>query len=87
VRTPLSALVSGLRLLSKEELPGEAQDLLASLETSSGRTLALLNSLLDFARMEEGHFELHLKPTELVALLRESVAPFGPLAKGAARGS
>lgn len=80
VRTPLSALVSGLRLLSREQLPDDARSLLASLETSSGRTLALLNSLLDVARMEEGHFELHLKPTELGALLRESVAPFGALA-------
>ncbi|MBS0445254.1 MAG: transporter substrate-binding domain-containing protein [Proteobacteria bacterium] len=80
VRTPLAALASGLRLLARATLSRDAIDILGSLTSSAERTLALLNRLLDMARLESGHFELHRKSTDLESLLRACVAPFGPLA-------
>lgn len=80
VRTPLVALAEGLRLLDREPMPAPARRVLAPLVSSSNRLVGLLNTLLDFARLDHGRLELSVEPVQPSRLVPELVAAFEPMA-------
>ncbi len=80
IRTPLSSIQASAELLSREVsgVREEAAPLLSSLSNGVDRLNAVVNDLLDLARIEEGGMRAELTRVDIVALLshaRELVHP------------
>ena len=83
LRTPLNAILgfTGTLLM---RLPGplnpDQERQLTTVKTSAKHLLALINDILDLAKIEAGKVELRLVPVECQALLNEVAASLRPLA-------
>ena len=77
-RTPLTALHHVTELLEEDdELPvSRRRKLYSALGTSTARLRGLVESLLDFARMEEGRKPYNLQPLEVLPLVERVVSDF-----------
>ena len=73
LRTPLNAIIGFSDLLLTEEtgaLNAQQQDFLGSVLRNGRHLLSLINSVLDLSKIEAGHAQLDLAPTDL----REAVS-------------
>jgi signal transduction histidine kinase len=74
LRTPLNAIIGYVDLIAiglrGEVTAGQARDL-ERIRTSGRRLLALINDILNFARLEAGKVEIALQPVHLDAALRQ----------------
>ena len=83
LRTPLNAIIgfTGTLLM---KLPGpltQDQDKqLRTVQTNARQLLALINDLLDVAKIEAGKVDLHLEPVDCKALVEEVAASLRPQA-------
>lgn len=78
-RTPLTLMLSPLEeLISKadEHLPPEQRSLLDIAHRNGQRLLKLVNTLLDFARIEAGRSSATYEPVDLVALTSDLASSF-----------
>ena len=74
LRTPLQSL-SGAAELLRAAPPGPDRDqLVSTLRASSGALLSHVEALLDFSRLEAGHFKLSPAPFALDQLIQQSAA-------------
>ncbi len=82
LRTPLAVVDAGLQVIGRHpDQPVAAQaETLAAMRSQVDRMNRLVGGLLTLARADAGASELHLAATDLDALLRRTVAGFGPLA-------
>jgi PAS domain S-box-containing protein len=89
LRTPLNAILgfTGTLLMG---LPGPLNDeqvqQLRTVQTNGRHLLALINELLDLARIESGKIELHIEPIDCGELLEDVVVGLRPLAQDKAIG-
>ena len=67
IRTPLNGIIGMTYLMQKMELPEAAKENLAKIDTSSKFLLSLINDVLDMAKVESGHIELHPEPYSFAA--------------------
>jgi signal transduction histidine kinase/DNA-binding response OmpR family regulator len=75
LRTPLHAILGYADLLRQGHLPEPArQQALATIGSSGGHLLGLIEDLLDLSRIRSGRLELSLAPVQLPALLDEVAA-------------
>ena len=85
LRSPLTSISLGLDLLEKSidnpERRKHAPSLLTGSKTSVQRMTALIDQLLDVARLEMGRLQIVAEPAPLAALLREKAAQFIPQAE------
>ncbi|HUF79618.1 MAG TPA: PAS domain S-box protein [Burkholderiales bacterium] len=85
LRTPLNAILgfTGTLLM---KLPGplnaDQEKQLKMVQAGARHLLALINDLLDLAKIEAGKVELNLEPTACQSVLDEVVAALRPLAEG-----
>lgn len=83
LRTPLNAIIgfTGTLLM---KLPGpltpDQEKQLGTVQGSARHLLALINDLLDLAKIESGKVELHLEPTPCQAVVQEVSGTLTPLA-------
>ncbi|MFZ0282658.1 MAG: histidine kinase dimerization/phospho-acceptor domain-containing protein, partial [Bacteroidales bacterium] len=54
IRTPLNGIIGMTDILEKQELPGEARDMLGLLRRSTEVLLSIINDILDFSKIESG---------------------------------
>ncbi|HYL87596.1 MAG TPA: PAS domain S-box protein [Burkholderiales bacterium] len=84
LRTPLNAIIgfTGTLLM---KLPGplnaDQDKQLRTVQTSAKHLLALINDLLDLAKIDAGKVELHREPTPCLAVIEEAVATLRPMAE------
>ncbi len=84
LRTPLNAIIgfTGTLLM---KLPGPLnagqEKQLKTVQTSAKHLLALINDLLDLAKIDAGKVELHLQAVECEPLLADTVSALRPLAE------
>ncbi|HEX6289800.1 MAG TPA: ATP-binding protein [Herpetosiphonaceae bacterium] len=82
LKNPLSAIKGYANFLQRRggrDLPGVdwLEDGLSKIDATTKKMTGLLNELLDFARLQEGQtIDLDLLPTDLVALVRQTVAEY-----------
>jgi len=87
LRTPLNAIIgyTGTLLM---RLPGpltaEQERQLKSIQTGGRNLLALINDLLDLAKIESGKVHVHLEKTECSSIVAEVVSVLAPLAQAKA---
>jgi signal transduction histidine kinase len=82
LRTPLSSIIGYARLLRRET---EAQisllqrENLEDLLRNAERLLALIDSLLDFAKIEAGKMDIHVEPVKIDELVQSAAAVIEPM--------
>lgn len=76
LRTPLTAIGGLARLLTRPDLADLHPQYSERLLASSLHLQRLVNDLLDFERLDSGHFELNERPTHLPTVLKELEALF-----------
>jgi signal transduction histidine kinase/DNA-binding response OmpR family regulator len=76
-RTPLTLLLGPLEdTLGRKDLEPRVRDDLASAHRNSLRLLKLVNTLLDFSRIEAGRMQTSFEPTDLSAFTSELASGF-----------
>jgi len=76
-RTPLTLMLGPLEdLLAKYSLPPDDRALLTVAQRNGVRLLRLVNTLLDFARIEAGRTQASYQPTDLSALTADLASNF-----------
>ena len=80
IRTPLTSLLAAREMLEDTELHPLQARLVQAMDRSGTRLLDLIESILDFSRIEAGQVELRQCPFELRAAVREVVTDIGAAA-------
>lgn len=81
LRQPIHAQGLFLEVLSRTELKGQQQELLKSARAAAESSSELLDSLLDFSRIEAGVIEPQVHPFLLQPLFSKIESEFGPQAR------
>ena len=85
LRTPMSAIIGYGRLLlraTEGQIAPVQRENLQDLLRNAERLLALIDSLLDFAKIEAGKMEIRLEPVEVGEVVRGAVSTIEPILNG-----
>jgi signal transduction histidine kinase len=83
-RTPLTLMLGPIEtLLERADLPAAAREPLQLVQRNGLRMRKLVNSLLDFSRIEAGRVEASYRATDLAALTRDLASVFRSAVEGA----
>jgi signal transduction histidine kinase/NO-binding membrane sensor protein with MHYT domain/ActR/RegA family two-component response regulator len=80
IRTPLNALLGMVQVMERNDLDAAQRRRLQIVAESGRSLLAVLNSVLDLAKIEAGKFELDEQAFDLVRTVQQAVSGFEPLA-------
>ena len=76
-RTPLTLMLGPLEeAIADDRVPQSVRERLELAERNAGRLQRLVNSLLDFSRIEAGRTQATYEPTDLAALTRDLASTF-----------
>lgn len=82
LRTPLTLISGPLgEVLSQEPLSKQARSHLELAQKNTSRMLELVNQILDFRKLQNGHVRLTLAETDIVPLLRRVMSYYDDLAR------
>lgn len=87
LRTPINALLGYASLMQDRiygELTPQQTDALDRIASSSQHLLALINDILDLARIEAGKMPLHIEEVELDGIVASAATEMEPLARAKA---
>lgn len=73
LRTPMNGVLGAIELLQTTPLDIKQQGLADTARHCTLSLLAIINNLLDFSRIESGHFTLHMEETALLPLLDQTM--------------
>jgi signal transduction histidine kinase len=82
LRTPLSSIIGYARLLRREtesRLSSLQRENLDDLLRNAERLLGLIDSLLDFAKIEAGKMEVYIEPVNIEGLVHSAAATIEPM--------
>jgi signal transduction histidine kinase/ActR/RegA family two-component response regulator len=80
LRTPLNAILGFTQLLQMSELSDEDSDGVERILGAGRHLLALINELIDIARIESGDLSLSLEPVQVRPLIEETCQLMAPIA-------
>ena len=80
LRTPLNSVLGFTQLLEMSDLSEEDQDSVGRILGAGRHLLALINELIDIARIESGELSLSVEPVAVLPLIEEASSLMGPLA-------
>jgi len=80
LRTPLNSILGFTQLLEMSDLSDEDHDSAARILGAGRHLLALINELIDIARIESGDLSLSVEPVLVLPLVEEARDLLGPLA-------
>ncbi len=84
LRTPLNAILGFAQLLELDQLPPEQASSVDQIERAGRHLLALINEVLDIARIEAGQLTVTPEAVRVGDVLDEVTALLGPVAEAAA---
>ena len=76
IRTPLNGVLGMTQIMQADQLPDRQRDRLDVIRHSGQALLALLNDILDMARLENGGVRLRAEPFDLPILVESTCALF-----------
>jgi signal transduction histidine kinase/CheY-like chemotaxis protein len=82
LRTPLNSVLGFTQLLEMSDLSDEDQDSVQRILGAGRHLLALINELIDIARIESGELSLSVEPVSVLPLIEETSRLLAPLAAG-----
>ncbi|HET7018386.1 MAG TPA: ATP-binding protein [Streptosporangiaceae bacterium] len=80
LRTPLNSILGFTQLLELSDLSEEDSDSVQRILVAGRHLLALINELIDIARIESGDLSLSLEPVAIAPLIHEAAQLMAPLA-------
>jgi signal transduction histidine kinase/ActR/RegA family two-component response regulator len=80
LRTPLNSILGFTQLLELSDLSDEDRDSVTRILVAGRHLLALINELIDTARIESGELSLSVEPVAVDPLIRETNLLLAPLA-------
>jgi signal transduction histidine kinase/ActR/RegA family two-component response regulator len=80
LRTPLNSILGFTQLLGMSDLSDEDHDSAARILGAGRHLLALINELIDIARIESGDLSLSVEPVSILPLVEEASNLLSPLA-------
>ena len=80
LRTPLNAVLGFAQLLQMSDLGREDEDAVGRILAAGRHLLALINELIDIARIESGEFSLSVEPVAVQPVVEETCQLMAPLA-------
>ena len=80
LRTPLNAVLGFTQLLQLSDLGQEDRDSVERILAAGRHLLALINELIDIARIESGELSLSVEPVQVQQLVEETCQLMAPLA-------
>jgi signal transduction histidine kinase/CheY-like chemotaxis protein len=80
LRTPLNSVLGFTQLLEMSELSDEDRDSVGRILGAGRHLLALINELIDIARIESGELSLSVEPVAILPLIEEASSLMAPLA-------
>ncbi|MDQ3813418.1 MAG: ATP-binding protein, partial [Armatimonadota bacterium] len=80
LRTPLNAILGFTQLMALDERPPRERQNLDYILKAGQHLLALINEVLDIARIESGHMSFSIEPVQVHEMLQETVDLARPLA-------
>ena len=80
LRTPLNAVLGFTQLLQLSDLGEEDRDAVERILAAGRHLLALINELIDIARIESGEFSLSVEPVAVQPVVEETCQLMAPLA-------
>ncbi|WP_172448415.1 ATP-binding protein [Caulobacter mirabilis] len=84
IRTPLNGVLGMVQAIEMDQLSPRQRERVGLVKTSGVALLALVNDVLDLAKVEAGRTDLTIEPFELLDLLEEVRGTFQPLAEAKA---
>jgi signal transduction histidine kinase len=81
IRTPLNGIIGGAELLLDTSLTPDQRDLVSTMSTSGEMLLAIVNDVLDFAKIEADRLEIEAIPMAPAQVVRSVVEACRPLAQ------
>jgi signal transduction histidine kinase/ActR/RegA family two-component response regulator len=82
LRTPLNSVLGFTQLLEMSDLGDEDRDSVQRILGAGRHLLALINELIDIARIESGELSLSVEPVLVLPLIEETSRLLAPLAAG-----
>ncbi len=76
IRTPMNGIVGMVQLLRRSRLDARQERLTASLDSSAGSLMQVLNDILDLSKVESGKLTLEEAPFDLDALMVSAMDVF-----------
>lgn len=73
LRTPLNAVLGFSQLLSMGDLRDEDRESVEHIDASGRRLLALIDDVLEFARIDSGRLTLTIEPTSIAPVAAEAI--------------
>jgi len=80
IRTPMNAIFGFTQLLSDSVTEPVEREWVSSIKKSGQLLLGLINDVLDLSKIEAGKMQLNPQPTDLRAVINETMELFKPLA-------
>jgi signal transduction histidine kinase len=80
LRTPLNAVLGFAQLIQMSELSAEDIDGIERILAAGRHLLALINELIDIARIESGDLGMSLEPVSVLPVIEESCRLMAPIA-------
>jgi signal transduction histidine kinase len=74
MRTPLTGIIGFGELLEDDDLPPESLDIAGRIVRAGHHLVALIDELLDIARIEAGQINVSVEPVALAPVVRETIA-------------
>ncbi|MDD1750141.1 MAG: PAS domain S-box protein [Methanothrix sp.] len=73
IRTPMNAVIGMTSLLSNTDLNNEQRDYVEIIRSGGEALMEIINSILDFSKMEKDKIELECQPFDLTRVLEDSL--------------
>jgi PAS domain S-box-containing protein len=81
LRTPLNGIIGFSQILKATELKAEQRDYIEDVIFSSKNLIHIIEDILDYSKIEAGHFNIVCETTDLIELLNNSIQIIKPAAK------
>ena len=82
IRTPMNAILAPAQLLSDTKLDNSQRDLVAMMASAGDHLLHVINTILDFSKLEAGKMTLAAQPFDVATLVADTLAPYEIVANG-----
>jgi signal transduction histidine kinase len=83
LKTPLATTKLNLEIFGlkfQKQIPAEANTMVENLTNTNNQLIKLVEELLDIARIEDSRLKIDIEPLDIVAMVKQMVAEFKPLA-------